>query len=70
MSKKKHDCCCADSCCGNSCVGFSVNECLYPFIFWLIACGAGLINNKSILIILLLLLCGNGCGCGQDDCCC
>ncbi|MBE6048218.1 MAG: hypothetical protein E7213_07455 [Clostridium sp.] len=34
-------------------------------IFWLIACGAGLLNNNSILIILLFLLygwCGDGCG--------
>ncbi|MGL5151493.1 MAG: hypothetical protein ACRC7N_13080 [Clostridium sp.] len=71
MSKKKRkdDCCCANSC-GDSCLGFPVNECFQPFIFWLIACGAGLINNKSILIILLVLLCGNGCGCGSQECGC
>ena len=42
---------------------------LEAIIFWLIACGAGLLNNNSILIILLFLLYGwsgdgNSCGNG------
>lgn len=36
-------------------------------LFWLIACGAGLLNTNSILIILLFLLYGwsGDCGCGN-----
>ena len=34
------------------------NGILEAIIFWLIACGAGLLNTSSILIILLFLLYG------------
>lgn len=64
MSKKKYKdvcCCCCDSGYG---VGgsdiFGGDGCgiWAVIIFWLIACGAGLLNNNSILIILLFLLYG------------
>lgn len=76
MSKKKksssHDCYCCVPCesnnSGNGCGGFGT-ECWEAIIFWLIACGAGLLNTSSILIILLFLLYGwssnnNSCGNG------
>lgn len=68
MSKKrdKYECCCS-CCCGNS-GGYDSgilgnffgmdNGILEAIIFWLIACGAGLLNTNSILIILLFLLYG------------
>lgn len=67
MSKKKEkDCYCCE------CYPVNNNEnngsgcgILEAIIFWLIACGAGLLNTNSILIILLFLLYGwscNGCG--------
>jgi len=80
MSKRKHkdDSCCVSMCCmNNNCgccsggygrndgFGFG-NGILEAILFWLIACGAGLLNNSSILIILLFLLygwsCNSGCG--------
>lgn len=61
------DCCYDDCCCGsnnNNGMGCGILEAI---IFWLIACGAGLLNTNSILIILLLLLYGWSCGsCGFD----
>ena len=58
MSKKK-DCCC---CMHNDGLSKGILGCnngiLEAILFWLIACGAGLLNNKSILIILLFLLYG------------
>jgi len=68
MSKKKNReeyCCCCE---GNS--GYGANGIFdgegcgiwAVILFWLIACGAGLLNNNSILIILLFLLYG----CSQD----
>ena len=64
MSKKKKKdeyCCCCE---GNS--GYGANGILdgagcgiwEVILFWLIACGAGLLNTNSILIILLFLLYG------------
>ncbi|MDD5794391.1 MAG: hypothetical protein PUD42_06465 [Clostridiales bacterium] len=50
----------------NGIFGGCNNGCWEAIIFWLIACGAGLLNTSSILIILLFLLygwSGNGCGC-------
>lgn len=68
MSKKRDKCeCCCSCCCGNSGgnnSGILGNFCgmdngiLEAIIFWLIACGAGLLNTNSILIILLFLLYG------------
>ena len=80
MSKKKHkdECCCCcnqnNCCCCNPCNlaygnnnnnGFCGNGCWEAILFWLIACGAGLLNTNSILIILLFLLYGwcDGAGC-------
>lgn len=63
MSKHKHDCCC---CMNNSSgplgglLGNDSDGLIEAVIFWLIACGAGLLNNRSILIILLFLLYGFG----------
>ncbi|MGG7178664.1 hypothetical protein ACQPU1_13770 [Clostridium paraputrificum] len=78
-----NDCCCNDCCCDDCCCfsGGNNNGGLFggggfcggweAIIFWLIACGAGLLNTNSILIILLFLLygwssdgnnCGNSCG--------
>jgi len=34
------------------------NGCWEAILFWLIACGAGILNTSSILIILLFLLYG------------
>lgn len=68
MSKKKNKCEC---CCACSCGNYGGNDSgilgnfagmdngiLEAIIFWLIACGAGLLNTNSILIILLFLLYG------------
>ena len=64
MSKKKNKCCC---CCTNSVSNDNGilgsfcgmdNGILEAILFWLIACGAGLLNTNSILIILLFLLYG------------
>lgn len=70
MSKKKkmQECCCC--CCDSG--GYGANNMFdgegcgiwEAIIFWLIACGAGLLNTNSILIILLFLL--YGCS-GQDS---
>ena len=56
-------CCCCEPCCcnqqsmmGNNFMG--CNGCWEAILFWLIACGAGLLNTSSILIILLFLLYG------------
>ena len=69
-------CCCCTPCCCNSCcnsnylntmnngygnMGNWGNGILEAVIFWLIACGAGLLNTSSILIILLFLLYGWSC---------
>lgn len=84
---KRSCCNCCDVCCCNPCCSgnnnmmgnngmngiFGGTGCglWEAIIFWLIACGAGLLNNNSILIILLFLLygwsgdcggCGNGFG--------
>ena len=59
--------CCCDPCCngmmnmGNGNFGNCDNGILEAIIFWLIACGAGLLNTSSILIILLFLLYGWSC---------
>lgn len=37
------------------------NGILEAIVFWLIACGAGLLNTNSILIILLFILYGWAC---------
>lgn len=73
MSKKKKNCCCCcvpnymnnspNSYLGNCCEQTG-SVCWEAIIFWLIACGAGLLNTSSILIILLFLLCGS-----SGDCC-
>ena len=50
---------------GNSCGNNNWNNgILEAIIFWLIACGAGILNNNSILIILLFLLYGWSCNDG------
>lgn len=72
--KHKDDCCCCYTpCCCNSCcnsnysntmnngfgnMGNWDNGIFQAVIFWLIACGAGILNTSSILIILLFLLYG------------
>ncbi|MCR4943274.1 MAG: hypothetical protein K5986_02195 [Clostridium sp.] len=76
--KDKRGCCCkcCDSCCCSS--GYMNNYggfgnifggsgCGFweAILFWLIACGAGLLNTNSILIILLFLLYG---WCGDNGC--
>lgn len=72
-------CCCNPCCSGNNMMGnngmngingmFGGTGCglWQAIIFWLIACGAGLLNTNSILIILLFLLYGwsGDCGCGN-----
>jgi hypothetical protein len=76
MSKKKHRkddcCCCCDNYGGNGIFGGGNGifgggcEAWQAILFWLIACGAGLLNTNSILIILLFLLYGwseTNCGC-------
>lgn len=68
--------CCCNPCCGggnnmgsNGFLGGFGGACgiWQAILFWLIACGAGLLNNNSILIILLFLLYGwsGDCGCGN-----
>ena len=61
MCKKKHKnkCCCM---CNNQ---KNVSDCcnrdngpIEAILFWLIACGSGLLNNNSVLIVLLFLLFG------------
>lgn len=44
------------------------NGCWEAILFWLIACGAGILNTSSILIILLFILYGWSCGgsCGNN----
>lgn len=78
---KRSCCCCPCECCDPCCCSGYMNNygnggfgniggtgcgLWEAILFWLIACGAGLLNNNSILIILLFLLygwCGdNGCG--------
>lgn len=69
----KHDCCCTCcSCCKKEkeesmTKGYSDMPCctcdkgngpIEAILFWLIACGSGLLNNNSVLIILLFLLFG------------
>lgn len=64
--------CCNDCCCcnnnnnnyggGSGGFGCGDNSAWEAIIFWLIACGAGLLNTNSILIILLFLLYGWSCG--------
>lgn len=72
MSKKKYVCCCCNS--GGNDNGILGNFCgmdngiLEAIIFWLIACGAGLLNTNSILIILLFLL--YGCSGNSNNGCC
>lgn len=77
-----NDCCdpCCNPCCNDCCCSGGNNDgglfggmgnCggLEAIIFWLIACGAGLLNTNSILIILLFLLygwSGDGNGCGNS----
>ena len=65
------DCCCNDCCCcSNNNLGAALgldNGAWEAIIFWLIACGAGLLNTNSILIILLFLLYGLS---GEGNCCC
>lgn len=79
--KDKGSCCC-NQCCNPCCPGnnmmgnngingiFGGTGCglWQAIIFWLIACGAGLLNTNSILIILLFLLYGwsGDCGCGNS----
>ncbi|MDS0525044.1 hypothetical protein NNC19_05070 [Clostridium sp. SHJSY1] len=77
MSKKKHkkdnSCCCCNNYGGNGMFGgdgiFGGGcEMWQAILFWLIACGAGLLNTNSILIILLFLLYGwseTNCGCND-----
>lgn len=72
-----YDPCCCNPCCpsnnmmGNNGINgiFGGTGCglWQAIIFWLIACGAGLLNTNSILIILLFLLYGwsGDCGCGN-----
>ncbi len=67
-------CCCQSCCCqpygaqGNNGLlgGFNggFNGGWEAIVFWLIACGAGLLNTNSILIILLFILYGWSLGCG------
>ena len=67
MSKKKKEecCCCCDSGYGtNNMIDGAGGGIWEAIIFWLIACGAGLLNTNSILIILLFLLYGFS---GQDS---
>lgn len=73
MSKKKDkDCCTCKCCCCNSC-GYNNynaganwdNGLLEAVVFWLIACGAGLLNTNSMLIILLFILYGWSCDGGS-----
>lgn len=71
------DPCCCDPCCCNAMMnnpygnmgnmGNWNNGILEAIIFWLIACGAGLLNNCSILIILLFLLYGWSCDGGYGS---
>ena len=77
-----YDPCCCNQCCNPCCPGnnmmgnngingiFGGTGCglWQAIIFWLIACGAGLLNTNSILIILLFLLYGwsGDCGCGNS----
>ena len=81
--KDKKSCCCPCECCNPCCTGnnmmmgngngagnfFGGTACglWEAILFWLIACGAGLLNTNSILIILLFLLYGwsGNCGCGN-----
>lgn len=63
-------CCCQSSCCqpygyqGNNGFLGGFNGGWEAIIFWLIACGAGLLNTNSILIILLFILYGWSQNCG------
>lgn len=70
MSKKKHKdecCCCSTGYGGNNLFDGAGSGIWEAILFWLIACGAGLLNTNSILIILLFLLYGWS---GQDSCSC
>ncbi|MFQ6999881.1 MAG: hypothetical protein ACLRRH_00770 [Clostridium sp.] len=63
-------CCCCEPCCCEQCCCCAnqqnmnrnnfggCNGCWEAILFWLIACGAGILNTSSILIILLFLLYG------------
>lgn len=70
-------CCSTPCCCNNSGMsnyggfggygsgaGLWNNGILEAVVFWLIACGAGLLNTSSILIILLFILYGWSCSDG------
>lgn len=66
--KRKDECCCSccTPCCCTPCcntnrgfgnfAGEFDNGLLIAIVFWLIACGAGILNTSSILIILLFIL--------------
>lgn len=72
----KNSCCCQNMCgynnYANNNMGFGGcdNGAWEAIIFWLIACGAGLLNTNSILIILLFLLYGWSCDGNFGSSCC